>query len=499
MPAYKNKGFFIGLITFVLVILTGLYGFIPSSLAALDGSTFETTKDVIVVNSTSAWFVFGVLVLMAIWWATEALPVAVTALLPLALFPLLNVVDFQSAADPYANKNIYLFLGGFILALGIESSGLHKRMALKMILAVGSTGATLVGGFMLVAALLSMVVMNTSTTLMLLPIGLAVCSVVANTIPNISQDQQKYFDTALMLGIAYAATIGGMSTIIGTAPNLVFVSFLEEQYGVVIDFFSWMKLGVPVAIVMLFSAWVILTKIIFPTSFEASLETKEKLNNMLLELGPLTKDEIKISFIFGFAVIAWITSRLVRETFGIGIEDAGVAIIVSIILFMVPSSNKKNDLMQWNKTTQLPWGLLILFGGGLSLAAQVSGTGLGIWIGQGLTILKTVHPLVLIFAIATLIIFLTEMTSNVATTSTFLPVIGALAIAIGAIPVALTIPVCLAASCAFMLPVATPPNAIVYGSGKFTIATMMKAGFALNIVGIFVVSLFSYYLAPILF
>ena len=499
MPAYKNKGFFIGLITFVLVILTGLYGFIPSSLAALDGSTFETTKDVIVVNSTSAWFVFGVLVLMAIWWATEALPVAVTALLPLALFPLLNVVDFQSAADPYANKNIYLFLGGFILALGIESSGLHKRMALKMILTVGSTGATLVGGFMLVAALLSMVVMNTSTTLMLLPIGLAVCSVVANTIPNISQDQQKYFDTALMLGIAYAATIGGMSTIIGTAPNLVFVSFLEEQYGVVIDFFSWMKLGVPVAIVMLFSAWVILTKIIFPTSFEASLETKEKLNNMLLELGPLTKDEIKISFIFGFAVIAWITSRLVRETFGIGIEDAGVAIIVSIILFMVPSSNKKNDLMQWNKTTQLPWGLLILFGGGLSLAAQVSGTGLGIWIGQGLTILKTVHPLMLIFAIATLIIFLTEMTSNVATTSTFLPVIGALAIAIGAIPVALTIPVCLAASCAFMLPVATPPNAIVYGSGKFTIATMMKAGFALNIVGIFVVSLFSYYLAPILF
>ena len=499
MPAYKNKGFFIGLITFVLVILTGLYGFIPSSLAALDGSTFETTKDVIVVNSTSAWFVFGVLVLMAIWWATEALPVAVTALLPLALFPLLNVVDFQSAADPYANKNIYLFLGGFILALGIESSGLHKRMALKMILAVGSTGATLVGGFMLVAALLSMVVMNTSTTLMLLPIGLAVCSVVANTIPNISQDQQKYFDTALMLGIAYAATIGGMSTIIGTAPNLVFVSFLEEQYGVVIDFFSWMKLGVPVAIVMLFSAWVILTKIIFPTSFEASLETKEKLSNMLLELGPLTKDEIKISFIFGFAVIAWITSRLVRETFGIGIEDAGVAIIVSIILFMVPSSNKKNDLMQWNKTTQLPWGLLILFGGGLSLAAQVSGTGLGIWIGQGLTILKSVHPLVLIFAIATLIIFLTEMTSNVATTSTFLPVIGALAIAIGVIPVALTIPVCLAASCAFMLPVATPPNAIVYGSGKFTIATMMKAGFALNIVGIFVVSLFSYYLAPILF
>ena len=499
MPAYKNKGFFIGLVAFVLVLLSGMNGLLPASLLALDGSSFETTKDIIVVNSSAAWFVFGVLLLMAIWWATEAVPVAVTALLPLALFPLLNVVDFQSAADPYANKNIYLFLGGFILALGIQSSGLHKRMALKMIIAVGSSGSTLVGGFMLVAALLSMVVMNTSTTLMLLPIGLAVCGVIAKTIPDISSKQQKYFDTALMLGIAYAATIGGMSTIIGTAPNLVFVSFMEEQYGVVIDFFSWMKLGVPVAIVMLFSAWVILTKIVFPTNFNASTETKNKLKNMLIELGPLTKDEIKIAFIFSFAVIAWITSRLVRETFGIGIEDAGVAIIVSILLFMIPSSNMKNDLMQWDKTAQLPWGLLILFGGGLSLAAQVSGTGLGIWIGQGLTILKSVHPLVLVFAIATLIIFLTEMTSNVATTSTFLPVIGALAIAIGVIPVSLTIPVCLAASCAFMLPVATPPNAIVYGSGKFTIATMMKAGFALNIVGIFVVALFSYYLAPVLF
>ena len=499
MPAYKNKGFFIGLVAFALVLLSGMNGFLPASLLALDGSSFETTKDIIVVNSSAAWFVFGVLLLMAIWWATEAVPVAVTALLPLALFPLLNVVDFQSAADPYANKNIYLFLGGFILALGIQSSGLHKRMALKMIIAVGSSGSTLVGGFMLVAALLSMVVMNTSTTLMLLPIGLAVCGVIAKTIPDISSKQQKYFDTALMLGIAYAATIGGMSTIIGTAPNLVFVSFMEEQYGVVIDFFSWMKLGVPVAIVMLFSAWVILTKIVFPTNFNASKETKNKLKSMLIELGPLTKDEIKIAFIFSFAVIAWITSRLVRETFGIGIEDAGVAIIVSILLFMIPSSNMKNDLMQWDKTAQLPWGLLILFGGGLSLAAQVSGTGLGIWIGQGLTILKSVHPLVLVFAIATLIIFLTEMTSNVATTSTFLPVIGALAIAIGVIPVSLTIPVCLAASCAFMLPVATPPNAIVYGSGKFTIATMMKAGFALNIVGIFVVALFSYYLAPVLF
>ena len=499
MHAYQNKGFFIGLLVFSVIVLCGIFNLIPDSLLALEGTSFETNKGIQNINSQAAWFVLAVLVLMAIWWATEALPVAVTSLLPLALFPLLNVASFQVSANPYANKNIYLFLGGFILALGIESSGLHKRMALKMIILTGSSGARLVGGFMAVAALVSMFVMNTSTTLMLLPIGLAVCTVVASTIPDISNQQQKYFDTALMLGIAYAATIGGMSTIIGTAPNLVFVTFMSEQYGIEIDFLSWMKLGVPVALVMLISAWLILTKFIFPTTIIATAETKSKLTQMLNDLGPLSKDEIKISIIFGSAVLAWMTSRVIRETFGIGLEDAGVAIIVAILLFMIPSSKKGSDLMHWDKTTKLPWGLLILFGGGLSLAAQVSSTGLGIWIGQGLTVLQDVEPIVLILAVATLIIFLTEMTSNVATTSTFLPVIGALAIAIGVVPVSLTIPVCLAASCAFMLPVATPPNAIVYGSGKFTIATMMKAGFALNIVGIMVVTVFSYYLAPLVF
>ena len=500
MQAYQNKGFFIGIAAFSVIVICGMFELIPSSLIALEGSSFETNKGIQFVDSQAAWFVLAVLVLMAIWWATEALPVAITSLLPLALFPLLNVASFQVSANPYANKNIYLFLGGFILALGIESSGLHKRMALKMIISIGSSGSKLIGGFMLVAASVSMFVMNTSTTLMLLPIGLAVCTVVATTIPNISNQQQKYFDTALMLGIAYAATIGGMSTIIGTAPNLVFVTFMSEQYGIEIDFFNWMKLGVPVALVMLISAWLILTKFVFPTSFIATGETKSKLSQMLDDLGPLTRDEIKISFIFGFAVIAWMTSRVVRDFFGIGLEDAGIAIIVAILLFMIPSStNKNSDLMEWDKTTKLPWGLLILFGGGLSLAAQVSSSGLGIWIGQGLTVLQNVEPIILILAVATLIIFLTEMTSNVATTSTFLPVIGALAIAIGVVPVSLTIPVCLAASCAFMLPVATPPNAIVYGSGKFTIATMMRAGFFLNLVGIIVVTLFSYYLAPMVF
>ena len=478
MPAYKKKGFTIGLVVFALML------FMPTP----EGLTQD------------AWKVAAIVALMAIWWATEAIPVPVTALLPLALFPLFQITSFKSAALPYANPNIYLFLGGFMLAIAIERSGLHKRMALKMILAAGSSGMKLIGGFMLVAALISMFVMNTSTTLMLLPIGLAVCSVIATTIPGLNDQDKKFFDTALMLGIAYAATIGGMSTLVGTAPNIVFSAFMLETYGVEISMIDWMKLGVPLAAVMLVSAWIILTKYVFPISFITSNETKEHLYRMLDDLGPLSKDELKISVIFGLTALAWIF-RKGLDNFELlsGLTDAGIAIISAILLFMVPSSNNKDDLLNWDSSNKLPWGLLILFGGGLSIAAQINSTGLGVWIGEGLSILGTVPPIMLIFFVAALIIFLTEITSNVATTSTFLPVFGAVAIGLGILPVSLTVPVCLAASCAFMLPVATPPNAIVYGSGKFTIATMMKAGFVLNIIGIIVVTLFAYFIAPQVF
>jgi sodium-dependent dicarboxylate transporter 2/3/5 len=342
--------------------------------------------------------------------------------------------------------------------------------------------------------------MNTSTTLMLLPIGLAVCSVVATTIPGLNDQDKKFFDTALMLGIAYAATIGGMSTLVGTAPNIVFSAFMLETYGVEISMIDWMTLGVPLAAVMLVSAWIILTKYVFPISFITSNDTKEHLHRMLDDLGPLSKDELKISVIFGLTALAWIF-RKGLDNFELlsGLTDAGIAIISAILLFMIPSSNNKDDLLNWDSSNKLPWGLLILFGGGLSIAAQINSTGLGVWIGEGLSILGTVPPIMLIFFVAALIIFLTEITSNVATTSTFLPVFGAVAIGLGILPVSLTVPVCLAASCAFMLPVATPPNAIVYGSGKFTIATMMKAGLLLNIIGIFVVTLFAYFIAPQVF
>ena len=478
MHTYKKRGFLTGVFVFLMLLILP----IPSGLNA------------------SAWSVAAVVTLMAIWWATEAIPVPVTALLPLALFPLLDVASFKEAALPFANPNIYLFLGGFMLALAIERSGLHKRMALRMIIASGSNGSKLIGGFMLVAALISMFVMNTSTTLMLLPIGLAVCSVVSTTIPGISISETKFFDTALMLGIAYAATIGGMSTLVGTAPNIVFSSFMQDTYGIEISMFDWMMLGVPLAAVLLFGAWYSLTKIVFKINFQASSESKDELQKMLNQMGNLTKDEIRISIIFGLAVFAWIFRKLlVNLDFLSGLTDAGIAIIAAILIFMTPSASKKGDLLKWEKSKDLPWGLLLLFGGGLSLAAQISSTGLGIWIGESLIVLSSIPPILLILAVATLIIFLTEITSNVTTTTTFLPVFGGVAIAIGVLPVSLTIPVCLAASCAFMLPVATPPNAIVYGSNKFTIATMMRAGIALNIIGIIVVTIFSYYLAPLIF
>ncbi len=478
MQAYKKRGFWIGLATFFFILFSPN----PESLSSV------------------GWAVAAVTLLMAIWWATEAVPVAVTALLPLACFPMLGVTDFKTAALPYANPNIYLFMGGFILALGIESSGLHKRLALKMLIAVGNSGAKLIGGFMLVSAIISMWVMNTSTTLMLLPIGLAVCASVAETIPNFSQTDKRNFEISLLLGIAYAASIGGMSTLVGTAPNIIFAGFMLETYSLEISFTDWMKLGVPIATIMLFSSWYAITKIVYPVNFIASIETKLQLQNMLSDLGLLSKDEKKVLIIFSLAASAWMFRTLLDNYAPFsGLTDAGIAIIAALSFFLIPSENKQTDLLTWEQANKLPWGLLVLFGGGLSLAASIGSSGLGGWIGQALTVLENVPSIVLILAVATMIIFLTEITSNVATTSTFLPVVGAVAVALGIAPISLTIPVVLAASCAFMLPVATPPNAIVFGSGKLTIPDMIRAGFALNIIGIFLVTLFAFFLAPMIF
>ena len=474
--ALKKRGFWIGVFLFFGIILLPS----PSGL------------------TESAWLVAAVALLMVTWWATEAIPIPVTSLLPLALFPILGVTSIETAALPYANKNIYLFLGGFLIALSIERSGLHKRLALLMIRRLGSDGPKLIGGFMIVSAFISMWVMNTSTTLMLLPIGLAICSVVAKTVPNMSENDKNNFDKALLLSIAYAATIGGMSTLVGTAPNIVFSSFMQEVYGLDILMTDWMKLGVPVSICMLALAWLILTKVVYPVDFVSSDETKNTLSKMLADMGPMSKDEFRVGIVFFIAAGLWMFRSLI-DNYVIGLTDAGIAILVAIALFIIPSSDRNGELLSWEQSSKLPWGLLLLFGGGLSLGVQINDSGLGLWIGQSLVSLKTVPLIILVMAVAALIIFLTEVTSNVATTSTFLPVFGAVAVAVGIAPEVLTVPVVLAASCAFMLPVATPPNAIVYGANKFKIIDMMRAGLLINVAGIFVVTIFAYFFAKVIF
>ena len=488
----KTLGFFVGLFFLLFTLITSP----PEGL------------------SQSGWHVTGVVLLMASWWATEALPLPVTALVPLALFPLLGIYDFSDAnntaksaftkaAAPYAHPNVFLFLGGFILALAIEKVNLHKRIALKMLISIGTDAKYLIGGFMLVSALISMWIMNTSTTLMLLPIGLAIAGVVRKT-TNLDKDFFN-FQTSLLLGIAYAATIGGISTPIGTAPNIVVISLIQEQ-GLEVSFNQWMLLALPISVIMLVGGWWLLTNIIFPVNINANKETQNSLQKMYLDLGTMSVDEKRVLVIFVLTALAWMFRDLLDNTYLLqGLTDYGIAIIAALAVFITRSS-QGTGLVEWSITTKLPWGILILFGGGLSMANAIMSSGLGKWIGG---LIPDINAVLLILLIVVLIVFLTELTSNQATTATFVPIMIILATVEGnllpdgtnnlGLVAQLAIPVALAASCAFMLPVATPPNAIVYGSEKFTIAQMMKAGLYFNILGILVVTVFSAFVLPLIF
>ena len=428
--------------------------------------------------------------LMGIWWATEAVPVAVTALVPLALFPMLGILDIQSAANPYANKTIYLFFGGFLIATAIQKWDLHKRIALFVLEYAGSNGASLILGFMLTAALISMWVMNTATTIMLLPIGLAVITVVKETVKGLSEKEMESFQLALLLGIAYGATIGGMSTLIGTGPNGMLAAFMADNYNLDISFVDWMKVGVPLSAIMLPCSWLILTRIIFKVEFETSQETKDLLSNMKQELGKFDGAEFKVFVVFILTAMTWMLRTVLDDINGLeGLSDAGIAMISALFLFLLPSGDKekRGALLEWKDAQEnVPWGLLVLFGGGLSLANAVQATGLAVWMGN--LIPQGISIVLIVILVVTMIIFLTELTSNMATTATFLPVVAAIAIQSEFNPLLVTAAVALAASCAFMLPVATPPNAIVFGSGLIRVPQMARAGFLINILGILVVS-----------
>jgi len=340
--------------------------------------------------------------------------------------------------------------------------------------------------------------MNTSTTMMLLPIAISVITVIHNSIHNINEKEKQDFQYAMLLGVAYASTIGGMSTLVGTAPNAMMAAFLLETYKIEVNFSDWMLVGVPLSLIMAPLAWFALTKWVFKVNFKTNNTGKIALQKMKHDLGSITTPEIRVAIIFASLALAWITRPLLTTISGLeALDDSSIAIAGAIALFIIPSGNKDDPLLlRWVHLNSLPWSILLLFGGGLSLASAVSNTGLAAWIGSNLSAIDTLPIAVLVVIIAIMIIFLTELTSNIATTATFLPIIGAIAIEMGINPIILAAPVTLAASCAFMLPVATPPNAIVFGSGLLSIPKMIKAGFVLNIIGIIIVSVISLTLAP---
>jgi len=448
--------------------------------------------------STAAWTTAAIGILMAVWWATEAAPIAVTALLPIVLFPMFDIASIQDTVPPYANQVIFLFLGGFIVAFAMQRWNLHRRIALTVLQHAGGNGRSLVGGFMLASALISMWVMNTSTTMMLLPIAVSIIAVIHKTVGSLDDKGKEDFQFSLLLGVAYGATIGGIATLVGTAPNAMFAAFMQENYGRSIDFANWMMVGLPLSAMMLPLAWLTLTRWVFKVDFVTSAEGLSALKSMKQEMGNITVPEIRVAIVFVLMASTWILRpMLVKIPALAALDDSLIAIAGAILLFLLPSGEKSDPLLlRWKYAEQLPWGVLLLFGGGLTLAGAVSRTGLAAWIGGGLHEVGTLPLVVIVIVAATLIIFLTELTSNIATTATFLPVVGAVAIEAGYDPIILAVPVTLAASCAFMLPVATPPNAIVFGSGMLTIPRMARAGLALNLIGIVLVSAVAYKLAP---
>ncbi len=443
----------------------------------------------------AAWAVAAAAAPMVIWWITEALPVAVTALVPIVAFPLLGVVEVKEAAAPYAHPLIFLFLGGFLIAKAVERWNLHRRLALSLLTVVGSSPARLIGGFMAATALLSMWLSNTATTIMMVPIALAVVGLLESDGESESNGgappgASDGFGLALLLSIAYAASLGGLGTLIGTPPNALLAAFLAERYGIVIGFAQWMLLGVPLAAVLLFLAWLLLTRLAFRIDRSPIAGAAETIAGQLRALGPLRREERLVALVFLAVALLWITRPLLNGLLpGLQLSDPVIALAGGIVLFVIPADLRRGVfLMNWQTAKQLPWGVLLLFGGGLSLAEAIQASGLAAWIGEVLAGCSGWPVLALILLITAVVVFLTEVTSNTATASVFIPIAATLGACISADPLVFAVPVALAASCAFMMPVATPPNAIVYASGYIRIPQMAKAGFLLNLFCILVIT-----------
>ena len=447
-----------------------------------------------------AWGTLALLIWMAIWWSTEAIPIPATSLLPLIVLPLIGAATPAQATSGYSSAIVLLLLGGFIIAKGIERWGLHKRIALNIVSRVGSNPGALIAGFMAATALLSMWISNTATTIMMVPIALSAAAAL--------KDESGAFVTALLLGVCYAASIGGVATPIGTPTNLIAIDWLEANANASIGFPQWMAFGIPSMLLLMPVAWWSVTRGLPPLAHSGA-DALVEVRRQRESLGRITTPEARAAFVFGLVALLWVTrlwsvqwlsamgfDRL--DGFGGSSIDMMIAMFGAVLMFLIPAGGKeKGALLTWEEAERLPWGVLILFGGGISLGRAVSRTGLSEWLGTQMGALNAFPALLFVAAVVLLVIFLTELTSNVATMTTLAPVLGTLAAAVGAAPESLLAPAAVAASCAFMLPVATAPNAIIYASGQVTIAQMMRAGLRVNLLGAVIITLIGFWIAPL--
>ena len=470
----KTIGFWFGIISFLLIL------FLPNP----EGLSSEG-------RITAAVFL-----LMGIWWAFEAIPLQVTALMPLILFPLLSVEEIAVISREYMNKVQFLFAGGFIIALAIQKWNLHKRVALNILKFSGLNSQGIVASFMVASAVLSMWVMNTSTAIMLLPVGISVIKVINDTVNEITDNQKFNFQLCLLLGIAYAASVGGIATPIGTSPNGVLIQFASNNYDYDIGFANWISIGLPITLGLGPIIWIFLTRIIFPVNFSATKESKDKLNSMLKELGPMSNEEKKVIVVFLITAFFWIFRQLIDNLPGLALlDDSVIAVSGAVSLFFIKERTNKNKLLIWDDVQNgFPWGLIFLFGGGMALAYVVNDSGLALWLAS--LIPSETYFWIILLTVIVMVVLLTELTSNLTTTITFLPAVASVGLNMGIDPLLLILPLTISASCAFMLPVATPPNSIVYASNLIPIQKMVRAGIFINASSILYVFIISYFLIP---
>ncbi|HEU0297974.1 MAG TPA: DASS family sodium-coupled anion symporter [Longimicrobium sp.] len=419
----------------------------------------------------AGWRVAAVGVWMAVWWMSEAVPLAVTALLPLLLFPLLGTRGLEAAARPYADPVVFLFMGGFMLAGAMQRWGLHRRIALTIVRAMGTRPAGLVGGFMAATAFISMWVNNTATVLMMLPIALSVVELVESC-----DADEPNFPPAILLGVVYAAAIGGLGTLIGTPPNALLAAFLDEAYGIHVGFLQWMLVGVPLVLALLPLSWLLVTRVVLPLGRDEVRGGRALIAREVGALGRIGRAEWTVAAVFVLTDALWIARPWLAEWIP-GLTDAGIALAGAALLFVLPAGTPGGErVLDWDHAGGLPWDVLLLFGGGLSLAEGIAATGLGRWIGESLGGVGAWPPLAVAVLVAAVLVALSEVASNTAAAVTFLPVIASLGVAVGQGPLVLAVVATLAASGGFVLPVASPPNAIAYATGRITMRQMVRAG-----------------------